>query len=48
MMTSLPSETRLAVSSDFAKPRNPPTPVRPEGLAAWAGSDATAVGQVGG
>ena len=38
--TWLPRATRSAVSSDLAKPRNPPTPVRPEGLAAWAGSAA--------
>ena len=28
------------MSRDLAKPRKPPTPVRPLGLAAWAGSDA--------
>jgi hypothetical protein len=28
------------VSRDLAKPRKPPTPVRPLGLAAWAGSEA--------
>src|SRR5450631_765978 len=37
MITWFPRETRLAVSSDLAKPRKPPTPVRPEAVAAWAG-----------
>ena len=31
---------RTPVSRDLAKPRKPPTPVRPVGLAAWAGSEA--------
>src|SRR5664280_2228280 len=38
MTISLPSETRSAVSSDLANPRNPPTPVRPLADAARAGS----------
>ena len=37
MSTSLPSEMRSAVSRDLAKPRKPPTPVRPDAAAAWAG-----------
>jgi len=36
----LPRVARVPVSSDLAKPRNPPTPVRPVGLAAWAGREA--------
>ena len=39
MTTWLPSDARTPVSSDLAKPRNPPTPIRPVGLAAWAGSE---------
>src|SRR5665213_1090697 len=37
MITWSPRETRLAVSSDLANPRKPPTPVRPAASAAWAG-----------
>src|SRR5271163_4398666 len=40
MTTSLPREARTPVSSDLANPKNPPTPMRPVGLAAWAGRDA--------
>ncbi len=36
----MPSEALAPVSSDLANPRNPPTPVRPVGLAAWAGREA--------
>ena len=39
MTTWLPRAIRSAVSRDLAKPRNPPTPVRPEAAAAWAGSE---------
>ena len=38
MITWFPREMRSPVSSDLANPRNPPTPVLPAGLAAWAGS----------
>src|ERR1039458_5147554 len=40
MTTWLPRVARTPVSSDLAKPRKPPTPVRPFGLAAWAGNPA--------
>ena len=40
MTTSSPSEARIPVSRDVAKPRKPPTRVRPLALAAWAGSEA--------
>ena len=35
MITWSPRDTRAPVSKDLAKPRKPPTPVRPAGLAAW-------------
>ncbi len=40
MTTSLPSDARTPVSRDVAKPRKPPTRVRPSALAACAGSEA--------
>ncbi len=40
MTTLSPSEARSPVSRESAKPKNPPTPVRPLALAAWAGSEA--------